>query len=126
MKNLLLLISICLAAFGTTNAQTHSNAVPWDVIYQMKSGDQQVIKGEKGKSIEITFFRYRIGKGIGRAPELTLKKTDAKTGAKIEFNVIININTDLHYIIKEGDELEMVADTDELVYLSGYVYDVHP
>ena len=124
MKHLLSLSVLCLALSAKVNAQAHGNAIPWDVVYQMKSGTQQVIKGEKGKSIEITFFRFKVDKGIGRIPELTLRKTDTKTGEKIEFGILMNLNTDIHYILKEGDELEMAASADEVVYLSGYKYDV--
>jgi hypothetical protein len=124
MKHLLSLLLLCVVAFTKVNAQARGNGVPWDFMYHTKSDVQEIIKGEKGKIIEITFLRVKINKGVGRVVELTLKKRDAITGEMLEYPILININTDLHYILKEGDALVMDGYNDGVVYLSGYKYDV--
>ncbi len=124
MKYFLSLLLVCLAAFTNVHGLARGNGVPWDFMYHTKSDAQEIIKGEKGKIIEITFLRMKINKGVGRVVELTLKKHDAITGESLEYPIIINVNTDLHYILKEGDELVMDGYNDGVVYLSGYKYDV--
>ena len=120
MKLRLCITAILTLAFMKAGAQTHNCGIPWDVIYQMKDGDTQVVKGEKGKVIMIGNYRSRASKIVSRLPELILKKTDSKTGEKIEFKFIPT--TELNYVLKEGDELDITANADMEVYFSGYKY----
>lgn len=124
MKHLLSLLLLFIVSFTNVHAQARGNGVPWDFMYHTKSDAQEIIKGEKGKIIELTFLKMKIDKGVGRVVELTLRKHDAKTGEKLEFPIIVGVGTELHYLLKEGDELVLDGYNDGVVYLSGYKYDV--
>ena len=124
MKQLLTLLVFFTFSFSTVLAQAPGNGLPWDVVYKMTKEEVRTIKGEKGKVLLITFIRQRGEKTIFSGAELTLSKTDAQTGNKLDFEIMMNINADLHYVIKEGDELNIRSRGDVAIYISGYKYDV--
>jgi hypothetical protein len=128
MKKLVTLLFIFTLCLVRATAQI-GQPKPWDAIFQMAADETRVIKGEKHKTIVVTYCAYLLSKSTLRSGvKVVLKKKDSKTGETIEWNVFMtgtaSASNNQQFLIKENEELECSAQVAVQYYFSGYIYDV--
>jgi hypothetical protein len=129
MKNIMKYAALLLLAFTFSfkhaNAQATGNGLPWDALYKIPKDETRTIKGEKGKIIFITYWRSSPYEGVVARYDMSVKKKDAKTLEKVEMPLDMLPGMNPNYLVREDDELTIESHNSILLYLSGYIYEVH-